>query len=136
MITDRFYECFTCSHSSSSSSSIDGDLVLIDIGNNGVKPKVIEIIDRNLENIMGEVIRQGKSYFVKPIDKKKQGLNIFLKGEAIEGQRVAVKLVEQTNDNFYIGEITRVFNHKDDPDQDILWEAFKCGIDDQFSSKS
>ena len=117
-------------------SAIDGDLVLIDIGNNGVKPKVIEIIDRNLENIMGEVIRQGKSYFVKPIDKKKQGLNIFLKGEAIEGQRVAVKLVEQTNDNFYIGEITRVFNHKDDPDQDILWEAFKCGIDDQFSSKS
>ena len=117
-------------------SAIDGDLVLIDIGNNGVKPKVIEIIDRNLENIMGEVIRQGKSYFVKPIDKKKQGLNISLKGEAIEGQRVAVKLVEQTNDNFYIGEITRVFNHKDDPDQDILWEAFKCGIDDQFSSKA
>ena len=116
--------------------AIDGDLVLIDIGGNGVKPKVLDIIDRNLENIVGEVVRQGHSYFVKPIDKKKQVLNIALKGEAIEGQKVAVKLVEQTSDDFYIGEITRVFNHKDDPDQDILWEAFKCGIDDQFSSKS
>lgn len=116
--------------------AIDGDIVLIDIGNGNVKPKVVDIIDRNLENITGEVIRQGKSYFVKPIDKKKQGLTIALEGEAIEGQKVAVKLKEQTSDNFYIGEITRVFNHKDDPDQDILWEAFKCGIDDQFSSKS
>ena len=116
--------------------AIDGDEVLIDIGGNGVKPRVVDILDRNLENIVGEVVRQGYSYFVKPIDKKKQGLNIALKGEAIEGQRVAVKLVEQTSDDFYIGEITRVFNHKDDPDQDILWEAFKCGIDDHFSSKS
>ena len=121
---------------SNCNGAIDGDIVLIDIGSNGTKPKVIDVIDRNLENITGEVVRQGKSYFVKPIDKKKQGLTIALEGEAIEGQKVAVKLNKQTSDNFYIGEITRVFNHKDDPDQDILWEAFKCGIDDQFSSKS
>ena len=120
----------------SCNSAIDGDIVLIDVGGNGIKPKVISIIERNLENIIGEVERLGNSYFVKPIDKKKQGLNIALEGEAIEGQRVAVRLKKQTNDNFYIGEITRIFNHKDDPDEDILWEAFKCGIDDQFSSKS
>ena len=118
------------------SSAIDGDLVLIDIGGNGSKPRVDKIIERNLENIMGEVTRIGNSYFVKPIDKKKQFLTIALEGEAIEGQRVAVSLNEQTNDNFYIGKITRVFNHKDDPDEDVLWEAFKCGIDDQFSKQS
>ena len=121
---------------SNCNGAIDGDFVLIDIGGGKVKPKVLDILDRNLENITGEVIRQGNSYFVKPIDKKKQVLNIALEGEAIEGQKVAVKLVKQTSDDFYIGEITRVFNHKDDPDQDILWEAFKCGIDDQFSDKS
>ena len=120
----------------SCNSAIDGDLVLIDIGGNGMKPKVTKIIERNLENIMGEVERMGNSYFVKPIDKKKQALTIAIEGEAIEGQRVAVNLKQQTSDNFYIGEITRVFNHKDDPDEDILWEAFKCGIDDQFSKES
>ena len=120
----------------SSNNAIDGDLVLIDTGGKGVKPKVCKIIERNLEKIMGEVERIGNSYFVKPIDKKKKALTIAIEGEAIEGQRVAVNLKQQTSDNFYIGEITRVFNHKDDPDEDILWEAFKCGIDDQFSKES
>lgn len=116
--------------------AIDGDLVLIDLGTKSAKPKVVEILNRNLENIMGEVYRIGKSYFVRPIDKKKQNLTIAIEGEAIEGQRVAVEIKEQTGDNFYIGEVTRTFNHKDDPDEDILWEAFKCGIDDQFSKEA
>ena len=116
--------------------AIDGDLVLIDIGGNDRKPQIVDIIERNLENVAGEVIRQGNSYFLLPADRRKQNIKIALKGEAIEGQRVAVKLIEQTNNDFYIGEITRVFNHKDDPDMDILWEAFKCGIDDQFSDES
>ncbi len=119
-----------------SNGAIDGDIVLIDIGGKDSEPKVDKIIERHLETIMGEVYRLGKSYFVKPIDKKKQALTIALEGEAIEGQKVAVTLREQTGDSFYIGEIARVFNHKDDPDEDILWEAFKCGIDDQFSKES
>lgn len=117
-------------------SAIDGDLVLIDLGFKNVKPKIVDILDRNLENIMGEVYCIGKSYFVRPIDKKKQNLTIALEGEAIEGQRVAVELEQHTAENFYLGKITRTFNHKDDPDEDILWEAFKCGIDDQFSKES
>ena len=74
----------------SCNGAIDGDFVLVDIGGNGVKPRIEKVIDRNLENITGEVIRMGNSYFVKPIDKKKQFLTIALEGEAIEGQRVSV----------------------------------------------
>ena len=55
---------------SSCNSAIDGDIVLIDSGGKGIKPQIVKIIDRNLENIMGEVERVGNSYFVKPIDKK------------------------------------------------------------------
>ena len=117
-------------------NAIDGDYVLVEIGNSNQKVKVEKIINRQLENIAGEVIRIGECYFVKPIDKKKQILTIALEGEAIEGQRVAVSLKKQTSDNFYIGEITRVFNHKDDPGEDVLWEAYKCGIDDKFSKAS
>ena len=118
------------------SGAIDGDFVLVDKGSNGVKPRVVKVIDRNLDNIVGEIYRVGKSYFVKPIDKRKQFLTIALEGAHIEGQRVSVKLKQKTSDNFYIGEVSRVFSHKDDPDDDILWEAFKCGIDDQFSNES
>ena len=120
--------------------AIDGDLVFMD---SFVKDKkgilggtVQKIIDRNLNVVMGEVYRLGDHYFVKPIDKKKSNLIIALEGEAIEGQRVAVSLDSCSSDNFYSGTIQRTFNHKDDPDEDILWEAFKCGIDDQFSKDS
>jgi len=117
--------------------AIDGDIVLIDTyhkkGSKTAIGKVSKIISRNLESVTGIVIRIGNSYFVEPIDKKKRNLKIAIEGEAIEGQKVAVSLDKQTNDDFYIGTITRTFNHKDDPDSDILWEAFKCGINDQFS---
>ena len=115
--------------------AIDGDFVLID----SATPKgnaVVGILDRKLEYVPGEVYRIGNSYFVKPTDKKKQTITIALNGEAIEGQRVAVSLDEQTAPNFYVGSIVRVFNHKDDPNEDILWEAFKMGVDNEFSNES
>ena len=120
----------------SANGAIDGDIVLVDTGGKNGEPKVDKIINRHLESVVGEVYRIGSSYFLKPLDKKKQDLQIALSGEAIEGQRVSVNLIKQTADNFYIGEVTRVFNHKDDPDEDILWEAFKYGIDDEFSKDS
>ena len=95
-----------------------------------------KILERKLEYIPGEVYSIGENYFVKPIDKRKQGITIALEGEAIEGERVAVSLKEQTSNNFYIGEVVKVFNHKDDPDEDILWEAFKHGVDNDFSKES
>ena len=116
--------------------AVDGDIVLIDSKGLGGKPKVIEVLDRNIEYVTGEVITIGNSYFLKPIDKKLQFLNISLPNTSIEGQRVQVHLKEKREDNYYTGEVCRVFNHKDDPLEDILWEAFKCGIDDKFSKAS
>lgn len=116
--------------------AIDGDLVLIDLGGKTNQPKVVSILNRQLDYVPGEVYRMGNSYFVKPIDKKKQNIIIALEGEAIEGERVAVSLEQQTSNNFYIGKIVSTFNHKDDPDEDVLWEAFKHGIDNNFSNES
>jgi len=117
--------------------AIDGDIVLIDTyqkkNSNLSFGKVDKIIERDLDNIVGIVTRIGNSYFVEPVDKKKKNLKIAIEGEAIEGQRVAVSLNQKTSDDFYIGSITRTFGHKDEPDSDSLWEAFKCGINDQFS---
>ena len=117
--------------------AIDGDFVLIDIGGNGKKPKVDRILERNLENIIGEITRLGAQFFVTPMDKKKQGLMIALEGEDyIEGQIVSVSLGEERSSNFYVGKITREFSHKDDPHADALFEAFKCGMPEGFSESS
>ncbi len=116
--------------------AVDGDIVLIDsakLMKNARMAVVEKVLERNLDNIMGEVYQLGNSFFVRPIDKRKQSLTIALNEDAIEGQRVCVSLDQKTSDNFYIGHIVNTFNHKDDPDEDILWEAFKCGIDSQFS---
>ena len=124
--------------------AIDGDEVLIDIANKdrkGNKVGVVkDILSRDLEYIAGEVYRVGSAFFVKPVDKKKQNITIALDEEAIEGQRVEVALTESNSNNFYTGKIVRTFDHKDDPqeqeDDDILWEALKMGITNDFSDES
>ena len=124
--------------------AIDGDEVLIDIANKdrkGNKVGVVkDILSRDLEYIAGEVYRVGNAFFVKPVDKKKQNITIALNEEAIEGQRVEVALTESNSNNFYTGKIVRTFDHKDDPqeqeDDDILWEALKMGITNDFSDES
>ena len=113
--------------------AIDGDFVLIDTANNC---KVVKILDRKLDYIPGEIYRIGNSYFLKPVDRKKQGITIAIMGDAVEGQRVAVSLVSQSSDDFYIGKIVKTFEHRDDPNEDILWEAFKHGVDNSFSLDS
>lgn len=116
--------------------AIDGDVVLIDIGYNGKKPSVQNVIERSLDNITGVVFRIGGSFFVKPLDKRKQYLNIALDGEYVEGQIVSVALTGSLENNFYKGKVVREFKHKDDPREDILLEAFKCGMPEGFSDDS
>ena len=124
--------------------AIDGDEVLIDIANKDRKGNKVGVVkdflSRDLEYIAGEVYRVGSAFFVKPVDKKKQNITIALDEEAIEGQRVEVALTESNSNNFYTGKIVRTFDHKDDPqeqeDDDILWEALKMGITNDFSDES
>ena len=41
---------------------------------NKAPAKIVELLDRKLDYVPGEVYRIGNSYFVKPVDKKKQGI--------------------------------------------------------------
>ena len=119
--------------------AIDRDYVLVDTANkdkNNKRCTISAIIERSLDKVYGEVCRDGALYYVKSADKKKNAIMVALPGEAIEGQRVEVTLTGAGANNFYTGEVTRVFDHKDDPDEDILWEAFQHGIDDSFSEES
>lgn len=116
--------------------AIDGDFVLVDIGGRKIPPVIKKVIDRKLDYISGEVYVIGTSYFVKPIDKRKQNIIIALQEPAVEGERVAVSLDRPVSSNYYVGKIVKRFNHKDDPNEEILWEAFKHGVDNDFSEEA
>lgn len=115
--------------------AINDDIVLADCPSKG-PAKIIEVLERKLDYVPGEVYREGTQYYLKPADKKKSNIVISLGTNAIEGAKVAVALVDQTAPNYYIGEVVRTFGHKDDPDEDIYWEAFKAGIYTEFTEES
>ena len=117
-------------------NAVDGDYVLIDIGGNGEKPKIEKILDRNLGNMAGEVVRIGELLYVKPIDKKKAKIQIILEEEIDEGEIVSVELSKMIESNTYIGKVINIFQHKDAPHADQLLEAFKSGMPEGFSKES
>ncbi len=115
--------------------AIDGDLVLIDVGNSLKKPRVEKVISRSIGTVLGEITRLGDSYFVKPVNKKQENLTIALDGDYIEGMIVLVSL-QELNTNFYKGTVLQEFRHKDDPHAESLYEAFRSGMPCGFSEES
>jgi ribonuclease R len=127
-------------------SAVDGDIVLIDIGNgNGKKNSIIKVLERNIGEISGEVTKIGNNTYLKPFDKKKNSLTIYLNGDYEEGSVVSASLNElteedleklkETTENHYIGEVKRVVPNEG-PFHKTLIEAFKCGMPQGFSDES
>lgn len=130
----------------SCSNAVDGDTVLIDTVGNGKKPSVVKVIKRNIGNIVGEVTKIGNRTYVKPIDKKKNLLTIYLKDEIEDGSLVSVSLSElsaedleklqESSENQYLGKISQVFTMEEGPNHKALVEAFKSGMPQGFSEDS
>ena len=119
--------------------AIDNDKVLIDINlldSNDTNAKIFKVIDRNIDSIYGKIETIGSTTYVIPIDKKLGNIKVAVKGDYSEGQLVEVKLEEQTANDYFLGTITRKFNFRDDPNEDILMEAFMNGVDDIFTEES
>ena len=116
--------------------AIDGDYVLVDPGCNRTPPKIVEIIDRFLVYIPGEVYSDGDKYYVRPVDKKKRNIIIALNESAMDGEKVLVSLDDKYDENTYLGKIVKRFKFDGDYNQKILWEAFKHGVDNDFSYES
>ena len=116
--------------------AIDGDYVLVDVFKDGKSARVEAVLSRRLDKITGTVVKVGNSFFLKPLDKKKQFVVISLEGQHIEGSIVTAKLLEQKSDNYYTGKVVDVFRARDDIHQDASLEAYKCGMPEGFSEKS
>lgn len=120
------------------SKIVDGDTVLVDIFPVSKEKTCYfkKLISRSIDNILGEIKKDGENYYVVPEDPLKQKLIIVLDGDNyIEGEKVVVNCADKRSDNFYVGNIVKEIGHKDDPGVDILMEAFKYNIDNEITKE-
>lgn len=118
--------------------AIDDDIVLAEVFASGVRKeaKVIRIIKRELQNLVGEVFFDVKGKAYLKLDDNKKDLEILLTEDSaqncVEGHKVLVKVVKEVSKRKYICEVIKVIGHKNDPGTDILSIAYKHGIYEDF----
>lgn len=118
--------------------AIHNDTVVVEITSKGIeKPegRIVKIVDRNLNNMVGEIyFKKGKPYI--DLDDKKTKIEVAIdpkktKG-AMPGHKVIVKITNKQQNNNYKGEVIKILGHKNDPGVDILSITAKYEINDVF----
>ena len=110
--------------------AVDGDFVEIDVQNDeGI---VVNILKRDLNLIVGEIIKDRKNSLTFKLDDKKKQINIKLTKESlehlVEGHKVLVQIIKELDKNLYLGKVVKVIGHKNDPGVDIMTIACKHEI--------
>ena len=121
--------------------AINNDTVLTEIIKKGLKPegRILKIIKRDLENIVGEVYIENNKMMLKP-DDEKLDITIYLTKETsqncVEGHKVLVRLNKKLNSRTYLADVIKIIGHKDDAGIDILSIAYKYGIMNEFNPET
>lgn len=108
-------------------------------GNEKPEGRIVKIIDRNLNNIVGEVYNfKGKMYV--DLDDKKMQIKVEINPKKTKGAMPGHKVVVRVNKNsksekIYTGEIIKILGHKNDPGVDILSITEKYDINDTFDEE-
>ena len=118
--------------------AIHNDTVIVEITTKNTEDpegRILKIIDRNLNNMVGEFYyKQGKPYV--ELDDKKVKIQVVIDPKktqgAMNGHKVLIKITNKLKDNTYKGEIIRILGHKNDPGVDILSISAKYDINDIF----
>ena len=121
--------------------AVNDDRVLVEIINNHGKTegRVLRVLNRDLSNLIGEIYFVNNKPFVK-LEYKNKKLDIKLDPKSsnglVEGTKVIVSITKEMSKNKYMGRVTTVIGHKDDPGVDIKLVAYKYGIYEEFSKKA
>lgn len=118
--------------------AINGDIVEIDTikYQNSIEGKVIKILKRNLNNIVGEIVKENGKLGFMPDDEK---LTLRLKvdydslKQCVEGHKVLLKIIKEIEPNFYLAKVDKIIGHKNDPGVDIISIALRHSIAIDFS---
>lgn len=122
-------------------NAVNDDKVLIELINNHGKTegRVLRVLSRDLNNLIGEVYYLNNKPYIKLEDKKKN-IDVRLDEKSsrgiVEGTKVIVSVIKEMSRNKYMGKITTVIGHKDDPGIDIKLVAYKYNIYEEFSNKA
>lgn len=118
------------------SGAQDDDIVLFEYLNKDIERpegKIIKIIKRNYDPLVGEVIVVDGDYFVKP-DKK--GNNLYIPKDnlagAVEGHKVVVEPVKEGR---RLGKIIKIIGHKNDVGTDILSFVYEYNFKPDFPTE-
>ena len=114
----------------------DDDIVLFEYLNKDIERpegKIIKVIKRNYEPLVGEVVLIDGEYFVDP-DKK--GTNIYIPRDnlngAVEGHKVVVGPIREGK---RVGKIIKIIGHKNDVGVDILSYVYEYNFKPEFPSE-
>lgn len=119
--------------------AIHGDKVIVEItsGKNiDLEGRIVRVVDRNLNNVVGEIISKDGTSYLK-LDDDKLKINVLIDSKktigAMPGHKVLVNLYRQVKNNDYLGEVLKILGHKNDPGVDILSIACKYEIETEFN---
>jgi len=119
--------------------AIEDDVALVDVftRNGKIEGKVIKVLDRKLNRVIGEILYVNDKATII-LDDKKLDIEIKLENHfanLVDGHKVLVELTRQIGDKKFVGLIIKIIGHKNDPDIDILSIAYKHGIELEFSDE-
>ncbi len=121
-------------------SAIDGDKVIVEITSK--KPKlegrVLRIVERNLNNLVGEIKYIHGKPFMNLEDKRKLIIELDPKStkDVVEGTIATAKIIKEVRKNYYLARVDTIIGHKDDAGVDILTIAYKHEIYPEFSKRT
>lgn len=121
-------------------NAIHNDTVLVEIIKKGLKPegKVLKIVKRDLNNVVGEIMIKDSKMILKP-DDEKLDIIIYLSKETtkncVEGHKILAHLSKNLGHKNYLADCIKIIGHKDDAGIDILSIAYKYNIIDEFNEE-
>ena len=127
-------------HKDNLNGAVHDDLVLAEITKKGIKRegRILRILDRELDNLVGEIKLVHNKKIIE-LDDEKNNLELILDEESasgcVEGSKVLLKVVKKLNKKKYQVKVDKIIGHKDDPGIDILSIAYKYKINPDFGEE-
>lgn len=100
-----------------------------------IEGRILRIIKRSIQSVVGEIKFKKQIGFVTPDDNKLHFKVVIPKDKtmgAVDGHKVLASIIGQAKGNNYRGEIIKILGHKNDPGVDILSIVYKYDIEDTF----